>query len=349
MSLINTRFNAFRAASPMDKWETRANRWGFLEMFKNQTMDPINSIITPDLQAKAIAAAGSSLEVPVIDFDSGVSILNQTIPVTVTGSPSTSQMMAITFTHYYWAFLIHPAQHFNNEISMQREFNAQSQKYIFEFMDTLDQACAARLEADKTQVLADTLGGRYALVSDVIEAPLAEETAAIGDINPLMGGNKFYGPFDMVANGSMESLVRNKLMEKGQFQTDDKRYQYNDKNWYFSNNLANAGTHKATAFIVQQGSCGLLQQFAPDCVMRNRTHKHLWDIERLPIADMNVGVYQYDDAVNGSALSGAATALLTSTKAEAYAFHTAIATLTTYNSDRTTIASPIAKLGVLAA
>lgn len=345
MSLINTRFNAFRAQSPLDKWETRADRWGFLDLFQKQTLDPMG-IITDDLKAKAIAAAGSSLEVPVIDFDSGVSILNQTIPVNVSGSPSTSQMVAITFTHYYWAFLIHPAQHFNNEISMQREFNTQSRKYIYEFMDTLDNACGSALEADKTQVLADDLGGRYALVSNVIEAPLPEQDAVIGDINPLMGGNKFYGPFDMVANGAMESHVRNRLLEKGQFNTENKTYQYADKDWHFSNNLANAAGHKATSFVVQGGSVGMLQQFAPDCVMRNRTHKHLWDIEQLPIANMNIGVYQYSDAVDGSALSGAATALLTSTKAEAYAFHTAVATLTTYNSSQGTIAAPIAKVAI---
>lgn len=346
MSLINTRFNAFRASSPLDKWETRASSWGFLDLFKSQTDDPMG-IISQDLKDKAIASAGSGLEVPVIDFDAGVQVQNQTIPLAITGLPSVSQMVQVTFVHYYWGFLIHPAQHFNNEITMQREFNEQTRKHIFKFMDLLDNAGGAALEAGKTQVLADDLGGRYALVGDTIEAPLAEQNAVVGDVNPLMAGNDFYGPYHMVANPSMNSHVRNNLLEKGQYNTENKTYQYADKTWHFSNNLANAATHKATAFAVQAGSVGMLQQFAPDCVMANRTHKHLWDIETLPIAEMPIGVYQYDDAVDGSGLGGAATELLTATKAEAYGFHTAIAFMTPYNSLPATRASAIAKVGIL--
>lgn len=345
MSLINTRLQAFRAGSPLDKWETRASRWGFLDAFKAQTDDPAG-IITEDLKQKAIAAAGSQLQVPVIDYDSGVQVQNQTIPLAITGSPSTSQLVDITFTHYYWGFLIHPAQHFNNEISMQREFNEQMRKHIYKFMDLLDVAGGAAMEADKTQVLQDDLGGRYSLTGNVVVAPLSEQDAVVGDINPLFSGNDFFGPVHVVANGSMESHVRNRLLEKGQFNSEDKTYQYNDKIFHFSNNLANGAGHKATAFALQAGAVGMLQQFAPDCVMANRTHKHLWDIETLPIANLPVGVYQYDDAVNGSALGGAATAHLTATKAEAYGFHTAVAFLTPYNSDPATRPSSIMKVAI---
>ncbi len=345
MSLINTRLNAFRATAMLDKWETRASRWGSLDMFMAQSNDPAG-IISDDLKQKAIAAAGSQLQVPVIDYDSGVQVTNQTIPLAITGSPSTSQLVDVTFTHYYFGFLIHPAQHFNNEISMQREFNEQIRKHVFKLADLMDNASLAALEAAKTQVLADDLGGRYSLTGNVIVGPLAEQDAVVGDINPLMSGNDFYGPFHVVANGSMESHVRNKLLEKGQFNSEDKTYQYNDKFWHFTNNLANGAGHKATSIAVQAGSVGMLQQFAPDCVMGNRTHKHLWDIETLPIMNIPIGVYQYDDAVNGAALSGAATAHLTATKAEAYAFHTAIAWITPYNSDPATRASAIGKVAI---
>lgn len=345
MSLINTRLLAFRADSPLDKWETRASRWGFLDLFIKQSMDPAG-VVTPDLQEKAIAAAGSLLQVPVIDFDSGVQVLNQTIPLNVSGDPSTSQLVDVVFTHYYFGFLIHPAAHFNNEISMQREFNTQLRKHVYKLMDMWDISAGAALEAIKTQVLNDDLGGRYSLTGDVVVAPLAEQDAVIGDINPLFSGNDFFGPVHVVANGSMESHVRNRLLEKGQFNSEDKSYQYNDKEFHFSNNLANGAGHKATAFAVQGGSIGMLQQFAPDCVMGNQTHKHLWDIETLPMANLPMGVYQYDDAVNGSALNGAASAHLTATKAEAYAFHTAIAWLVPYNSDAATRPSSVMKVAI---
>lgn len=345
MSLINTRLVNFRADSPLDKWETRASRWGFIDLFRRQTNAP-DSIISSDLAQKAIAAAGSTLQVPVIDYDAGVSVTNQTIPVTTTGSPSTSQVVTITFTHYYWGFLIHPAQHFNNDISMQREFNAQMNKHIYKFMDLLDISMGAALESNKTQILNDTLGSRYTLTSNVIVGPLAEQNAIVGDINPLMAGNDFFGMMDVVGNGSLESHVRNNLLEKGQFQDSDKHYQFNDKIWHFSNNLSNGAGHKATGFAVQSGAVGMLQQFAPDCVMMNETHKHKWDIDTLPFANIPIGTYFYDDAVDGSSLGGAATAHLTATKAEAYAFHTAIALVTPYNSDISTYPSAIAKFAI---
>ena len=342
MSLINTRLQAFRAVSPLDKWETRAGRWGFLDLFQSQTDDPAG-IITEDLVNKAIAAAGSQLQIPVIDYDAGVQVLNQTIPVNISGDPSVSQLVNVNFVHYYFGFRIYPAAHYNNEISMQREFAEQMRKHIFKLGDVLDNAGGAALELAKTQVLRDDLGGRYALVADTVEAPPAEADSFIGDINPLSSGNDFFGPKHVVANGSMESHIRNRLLEKGQFNSEDKHYQFNDKIFHFSNNLANAAGHKATLFSVEAGSVGMLSQYAPDCVMGNTTSKHTWGIEVLPILNMPIGVYGYEDAVDGSAVNGAASAQLTATKMEAYGFHKAIAFLTPYNSAPATRPSAVMK------
>ena len=93
----------------------------------------------------------------------------------------------------------------------------------------------------------------------------------------------------------------------------------------------------------------MLQQFSPDAILSHRTHKHIWNIEQLPIAGMPIGIYQYDDAIDANAISGAATAHLTASKAEHYGFHTAVAFLSPYNSDRSTIASPIMKVAINAA
>lgn len=345
MSLINTRVNKYRETAPLDKWETRASRWGGLDCFRAQTKDP-NGIVTNSLVAKAAKSAGIGVQVPVIDYDAGVQVLNQTFPVNVSGSPSTSQMVDLTFTHYYFGFLIHPSQHENNEVSMQREFNVQLEKHVYKLLDLLDIAALAALEADKTQVLNDDLGGRYSLTSNVVVAPLAEQDAVVGDINVLMAGNDYFGRAHVVGNGAMESHVRNRLMEKGKYNTEDKQYQYADKIWHFSNNLSNAAGQKATAFAIQSGALGMLQQFHPDCLMDNESHNHKWSIDTLPIANIPIGMQFYDGAVDGSALGGAATAHLTSTLSEAYAFHTAIAWLTPYNSLPGTNPSSIMKLAI---
>ena len=345
MSLIATRLQKFRAAAPLDKWETRASRYGALDLFKVQTDDEMG-IISSDLAQKAIASVGSNLEVPAFNKNAGVQVLNQTIPVLIEGVENTSRLIPITFQHYYFSFLVHPALHMNNELGMQADFNKKLRDRTLKLMGMLNDAALAKLDAMKTKVLADNLGGRYTFANDAVTAPLAEQEAAVGDIGVLQAGNDYFDRQHVLANGSMESLVRNKLMEKGEFNRENKTYQYADKTWHFTNNLDNAADRKATSYAVQRGSVGMLQQFARDCVLGNRTHKHLWDIETLPILNMPFGVYQYEDSVDGSGLAGAASADMTATKAESYAFHSAIAFIGTDQSDPTTNATPVLKLDI---
>lgn len=349
--LTATRIQNFRAQSPVDKWETRASSYGFLDLFVAQTNSP-TGIITQDFSEKAINSSGVSVEIPVINNE-GFTIQNVTQPVTVVGDPSTSALVTITFVNYYFGFRIFPAIHKNNEISMQREFNTKLQGYVYSLLNALDQAGATAFEAAKTQVLADDLGGRYSLTSNVIVAPVAEEEAVLGDVNPIFRGNKFQeGPINIVGNPSFESHVRNKLLEKGQYNTENKMYQYSDKTFHFSNNLSNAAGHKATFFAVKGDSCGMVQQFSPDCLLGHSTHKHSWDIMTVPIANIPMGVFEYDDAVNANTTGAGSTSIdgasspNTATKMEAYGFHTAIAFVVTHNSDPANIASPVHKYAI---
>ena len=344
MSLINTRLTNFRAESPADKWEVRASQYGGFDLFRTQTVSP-SGIITPDLEAKALAAVGTPLQIPVLDNET-FTITNVTQPVTVTGTPNTSQVYAVTFVNYYFGFRMFPAQHYNNEISLQREFGRKLNGYTYALLAALDAAAIAVLEANKTQVLTDDLGGRYSLVSDVVVGALAEQDAIIGDLNPIFSGNDFFGPIAVVANPSLESHVRNRLIEQGGFNDRDKTYQYSDKSFHFSNGISNAVGHKATGFAVQADSCGLLQQFSRDAILGHATSQHVWDVETLPIANIPIGVYQYDDAIDANAISGAATADMTASKMEAYGFHTAVAFVAPYNSDLTTIESSIMKFAI---
>lgn len=345
MSLVNTRLQAIRAASAIDQWETRASRWGAFDNFRRMT-EAEGGIVSDELKEKARGSIGRALEIPVIDYDDAVGIQNVTQPLVIVGDPSTSQLYAVTFVQYYFGFLIHPAQHRNNEISMQREFQEQIRKYDFKLMDEMDKAALAALEAGKTQFIRDDLGGRYSLTGDVIVAPTEEELAVIGDLDVIMMANDYPGPYTVIGNGSTQSFVRTKLMEKGQFNTDNKTYQYADKSWAWTNNLANDPLHKATGFIVQEGSLGMLEQFNADNLMGHSTHKHTWGIEALPYSGIRMGTFEYDDAVNGSGLAGAASAHLTATKVEAYGFSKGVAFITPYLTDRPNRAAAIAKFGV---
>ena len=227
MSLLDTRLQIFRGDAPVDKNEHRGSRWGALRCMQDQTTSPFG-IATEDILTKAMHSAGIGLEVPVLNYDGTVTVSNTTIPLNVTGDPNTSALMAITFTNYYFGFLIHPAAHKNNHISMQREFNRMLRKFVYKSLDMQDQAAVALFESNKTQVLDDTLGGRYSLTSNVVVAPLAEQDSVVGDLGVLQAGNDYYGPQIVVGNPSLESLVRNRLMEKGENQERTNPQQVHD-------------------------------------------------------------------------------------------------------------------------
>lgn len=339
MSLLLTNLENFRAENQdIDKWEYRDGANGAWMTFLNESRRA-GGVVNDDMVQKAIRSVGSTMEIPVLDFEA-TTIQNVTQPLVVVGDPSTSNVLGVTFVDYYWGFLIHPAQHFNNEISMQREFNRQMRRYVVTFLDELDQAAITALEASKSQVMDDLLGARYTFPGNVVQGPLAEADAVIGDINVLGRGIDYPGPWVVIGNPSLESHVRNRLLEQGEQNDRDKRYQYNDKTFRFSTNLANAADQRFTGFAVQEGTVGMLEQYLPDNVMRNRSTTHQWDINPIPGLGMSMGTYFYDGASNGTALSGAATAHLTATLQRAYGFHKRIALVVNYNSDRATIPAP---------
>lgn len=344
MSLINTRLQNFRPPGQLDKWETRPSRYGALDLFMTQSSDPAGIITQEMRDASAKAMLGTAIQIPVLD-DPTVTISNVTLPVTISGSELTSELVTLTFVNYYFGFLIHPAKHTNNQISIQQDFNKKLTAYIYKLASDLEAASVTALETAKTQILADTLG-KYTLTSNVAVSPLANQDEIIGDINGLFSGNDFYAPIHIVANPSMESHVRNRLMEKGQYNTENKTYQYADKTFHFTNAITNAVGHKASAFAVQAGSLGMLQQFAPDCQLGYSTHNAQFSKEFLPVLGMEIGTYSYDDVIDASAIAGAASAHLTATKVEAYGFHTAIAFITPYNSDPASKASPVMKVAI---
>jgi hypothetical protein len=345
MSLVETRLQDFRANNPaLDKWETRAGRWGYNELYRRQT-NAANSIVNEDMVAKALASVGSNLTVPVFDFDDSVQVLEQTIPVAVGDSPNTSSIVPVTFRHFYWSFHIYPSRHLNNEKSMQADFELKMRKHIFAYLNLKDQLSGAHLEIEKTAVLLDDLGGRYPITANIVEAGPAEHINIIGDLNPLNAGNAFFDQLEIVGNGSLESHLRTKLLPNGDFNSENQNFQWNDKVFSFTNNLTNAAGHSATGFAVQPGTVGWLDQFAPDCLLGQQTSKHQWSIENLPIANEPIGAYFYDDAADISSMD-ASTSHMTSTKVQAYAFHKAVAFIGPHITGRTTRPTPVMKFAL---
>lgn len=343
MSLLATRMQNMRINSPLDKWEFRTSQWGALDFVMQDTDSP-SSIISDELKQRAMSSIGNTIQTPVLE-NQDVTI-GSSRSVTIADSENDSALATFTFATYTFGFTVVPAMFSNNEISIQKDFETKMRKYILKLADTLDTAALTALEAAKTQVVADLLG-KYSLTSNVLVSPLANQDEVVGDISVIMRGNDFFDMLHLIGSLSLESHVNNRLLEKGQFNTENKTYQWADKAFHWTPRLTNAAGQKATGIAVVEGSTGMLTRFERESVLRTEAANNWkWDIETLPILNIPVGTYYYESVGDFNAIGGAATADLDRAKKEHYGFAVDIAFVTAHNSDAANLASPIMKFAI---
>lgn len=328
MSLVLTRIQNIRANSNMDKYEYRASRYGALDCFMTQSNDPAG-ILTEELKQKARSSIGNILETPVIDYDADITIGN-TRELTIADSENTSRMIQINFATYAFGFTITPAMYMNNEIGLQRDFETKLMKYIYKLAQTLDEVALAKLAANKTNVIKNSL--LYDKTGNTINAKWTERENVLGDLNIIMGANDFYGQLHLVGDAGLESIVK-KLTQNGVYNSVNKRNEYSDKILHFTNHIGAANGKYAQGYAVNGGSLGMLTRFERDCLLGTVSGDgHEWGIATLPLLNIPCGTYFYDSVGNYSGIAGAATADMDRTRKEHYGFAVDIAFLTSYNS-----------------
>lgn len=342
MSLVLTRIQNIRANSNLDKFEYRPSRYGALNAFMVQSEDP-TGILTEELKQKARTSIGNTLETPVIDYDADITI-GSTRTLTIADSENTSKMVQITFATYAWGFTIAPAMYMNNEIGIQKDFEAKMMKYIYAFAKKLDEAALAALAANKTQVLKNPL--LYDWSANAINAKWTERENVFGDLEVMMGANDFYGQLHLVGDPGVESIMR-KLQQHGLYNDVNKQNEFGTKIVHLTNNIAAAEGKYAQGYAVNAGSLGMLTRFERDCLLGTVSGDgHEWGIATLPLLNMPVGTYFYDSVGDYNAIAGAATADMTRTRKEHYGFAVDVAFLTAYNSAPSALASPILAFNV---
>lgn len=338
----------FIQASGFDKFESRPSRWGAWQLFQSDT-NASGGIVNEALQQRALAAIGSTLQTPVINYDGTVSI-RSTRPIVIPAGENTTDLVTINFTTFAFGIREYPALYVNNYITREEDFNNKMKQRLYALGNAVDTACLVALDAAKTQVIGDGIGGKYALTANVVTTPLANQDEVIGDLSLLQGENDFYGFQNVIGNSSLHSLLRNRIEEQGQFNDRDKSYQMDDKSFFFTNRFGNGVGNKAAGYVVEPGSLGFLYQFEPDALLETETHNHKWGKTVLPLLNIPVGTYMYDGVEDASAagsnIAGAAGAELTRTSYKAYDFAGIFAFVTAYNSDPATLASPIMKFAI---
>ena len=342
MSIVNTRIQNVRANSGLDNNELRPSRYGGLSVYMSQT-DEEAGIISKELKDKARSSIGSTLEVPVIDFDQNVTIGNSR-QLVIADDENTSQMYQVSFQTYAWGFTMVPVMYHNNEIGYQKDWTTKFNKYLYKLGAVLDTACLASLATAKSQVILDPL--TYAVTANKLTATYDERENILGDLGPIMSSNDHFNNINIIGNGGIESMV-NKLAQKGLYNSENKRLEYLDKSFHFTPRLTNAATEHANGFAVQDGSVGMLTRFEREALYGgSMPDGTIWGTDVLPMLNLPVGYYYYMSKGDFSTIAGAATADMDRVRKEHYGFAVDIAYLTPYNSDPANIANPIVQFAI---
>lgn len=352
MSLLLTRTNNYRAVSQIDRHEIRNTEAGAFTAMWQDGFRP-GGIVSQDFRDKAMIATGNTLEIPVVDLDNTVTI-GAVALATIADSELNSAMLPVTFIRYAWGFTQTPAAHMNNEVSLQEDFNKKFQMYLRKFIETVEAAAVTALDNAKTQVFGDLLGGKFTNVANVAVSALAQEQFLLGNMSPLMRANDFQGSgLQIVGNPSFESSFRTNVLNRGEFQSTNEGFQYSDKNMFFSNAISNAADQMSTIFAFVPGSTGIVVRPEREvglAVQQGRDvttlRGHVFAMDTLPVLNIPVGTYFYDNVEDRSAIVGAATADLTRGRVHAYGWCVDVAYPVAYISDRATLASPIIKASV---
>lgn len=337
MSLVATVLNEIRIKNEkLDKNEHRLSEYGALDFFVQQSKS--NPLLTSEMKAQAVRSMGKTLTMPVINYDGTIAVSNVR-SCAIPDAENTSALVGVTFATYSVGFTVVPAMYSNNEIDKQNDITKKYIKCARVLGAALDEAAITALASASTQVIEDNL--IYPYLGASVDVPWASREDILSDIEPMMASNDFYGKVNIIGNTGVRSLL-NKLAEKGTYNIVDKRLEWANKDFYFTNRIPNEDGIYATFYAVEDGNVDILFRYDREAVLGTKTNVgHEWDIVTMPYLGIPVGVHYYEAVGDQSAIAGDATADLTCAKKEYYGFSVDVAFVTAYNSDPNDNPSPI--------
>ena len=263
MSLVSTLVQDSRVTSDLSKYEIRIEQAGIFDTFKRQSDAP-GGILTDELKRVAFNSAGRDVTVPVLNYKDVT--VRTTRPLTIAADENTSAFVTITWTTLAYGFKMYPAQHFNNDISYQQDFDHKYKAMMRKFIATLEGLGNTALNAAKTQVVAEVTGGHTFASNVVSETGITNlyDSYIMHDLIPMMASNDFYDMgMDVVGNQGLRSIVQ-RMAGFGQYNNEDKTLPFENKLLHWSNQISNASGKNATGYAVADSSLGVLMRVEPD-------------------------------------------------------------------------------------
>jgi hypothetical protein len=241
-----------------------------------------------------------------------------------------------------------PSQHYNNDISYQADFNRKLEKYILKFADVLDTASVGQLNTNRNSYYPADITNYYAQVANSLQISDEEKNDFYNQLGAIMATADYYGNYHVISSTSGMPMV-NRLGAQGAGNGINEAFQFAGYDWHYSNRVTNGTGIKSTAFVVPEGMVAVENRNDPDAIAGARVGNHkIWSEVNVPVVDLTMGSYYYEDCADRSALH-AGTSGLTRTKLEGFEWSTDICFMTAYNSAPETNYGPIFKAEFAAA
>jgi hypothetical protein len=347
MSLVQTLMQPIRTRlrPNLGKNELRPSRYGVWDFYKSQS-NTATGILTDDVRAAIKRSMGNTVVVPVLDAES-VTIGNVRA-CTVPDSENTSKLVTLVFVTYAFGFTMTPAQHFNNDVSYQADFDRKFMKYLLKFANVLDTAAAANLNSNKNTYWPAEVTAYYPQVGNALQVTQAQKNDFYNSAQSVLNTMDYYEQTHVIASETGAPLWR-RLDNQGANNGTNESFQLDPYIPHFSNRITNGAGVQSTGYLVPEGYVAVENRNDPDAIAGSRVGNNLktWEQVDMPLVNMQMAAYYYEDCADRSALH-AGTTNLTRTKVEGYEWSTDVCFINNYNSAPASRYNPIVKFEVSA-
>lgn len=344
MSLIATYLQDIRVNHPsnLDRQELRTTRVGLLEMGLAQT-NGSNSIISPDLKEKALESEGRNLDVPVMT--KGTITIENTRSCTIGGGESNSALVRVVWKTVRVDIAMVKAQYAKNEVKYLYDLNKKITESVEALNVEIETDLETALDVNKSQVYNSTIAtAKYAILANTIRVTEAQLDFFFNDIDAINFADDFYSDTVYVVGNHTVMPYVSKFINQGGGNDTNQSFQFNGKNFTFTNRITNGLGVNATGYFMPDGSLGLLSRVNIDARMGHKAGDGTeWSEERIPGLPFPVGMMYKSSCSDQSALNGSGLAHLEATMVEHWQMSFDYAILTPYNSNLATKPSSIRK------
>lgn len=329
----------------LDKNENRPSIYGGMNLFKKQNADAGGLFSEEELNNIA-KSFGNTVEVPVITHEDIV-IGNTRTCNFQTGGP-TSALVTLTFVTYSFGFDMYPSQHFNNDVKYEQDFNRKLENRLLALANTIDTQCVATLETNKNQHFPANITAFYANVGNALQVPQADKEDFYNQFASITQTMDYFQTPDVALNHVGMGLVR-RLAAQGEGNAVNEGFQLMGYTWYPTNRVTNNVGVESTVYGVIPGSVAMVPRVDPDSLMNHSIGSQKeWSTVRVPILDIDMGVFYQEDCADASAIQGGSGVTgLTATKRESFQYSVDVCYQVAYNSDPVNRFSPIIKAEIL--